>query len=111
MMDDNSEIIVDMSAALPIMQQYSEDMNNACIAIQRSPEFIQKAKAVSDYLEALHIPNAQHNELVRLLVDHVQEAERNAFMQGCSLGVNLGMELATDQEPPADQKPDTGGKR
>ena len=100
-MEDKFELedgrTVDMSAALPLMQDYA-DLTNAEIKIHRGPEFLATAKAVSEYMGLLHLPNTQNNRLVRLMVDHVLAAERNGFSQGLDMGVKLGKWLAENPE-------------
>lgn len=49
------------------------------LTIVRGPEFLAKAKALSDYIAALPLTVEQNDELVRLTVTQTVEAERNAF--------------------------------
>ena len=54
---------------------------------ERTPEFFTAARALSDYMNALNLDAGKHNELVRLMLDQVTEAENGALCQGFKLGV------------------------
>lgn len=60
------------------------------LTIERGPEFLAKAKALSDYVAALPLTVEQNDELVRLTVAQTLEAERNAFFEGGRFGLELG---------------------
>lgn len=60
------------------------------LAIERGPEFLTKAKALSDYIAELPLLAEQNDELVRMTVAQTLEAERNAFFEGARLGLELG---------------------
>ena len=60
------------------------------LTIARGPEFLAKAKALSDYVAALPLTVEQNDELVRLTVAQTLEAERNAFFEGGRFGLELG---------------------
>lgn len=60
------------------------------LAIERGPEFLTKAKALSDYIAELPLLVEQNDELVRMTVAQTLEAERNAFFEGARLGLELG---------------------
>lgn len=54
---------------------------------ERTPEFFEAARALSDYVAGLELDAGRNNELVRLMLDQVTEAEKGAFAQGFKLGV------------------------
>ena len=69
---------------------------------ERTPEFYEAAKALSDYVNALNLDAGRHNELVRLMLDQVKEAEMGAFSHGFRLGVAYkGLELKDDEQAAA----------
>lgn len=54
---------------------------------ERTAEFLEAAKVLGDYVNALDLDAGKHNELVRLMLDQVTEAEKGAFAQGFKLGM------------------------
>ena len=56
---------------------------------ERTPEFYEAAKALSDYVNALDLDAGKNNELVRLMLDQVVEAEKGAFAHGFKLGMSF----------------------
>ena len=62
------------------------DLENECIQIERTEAFIQTANELSTLLKALPLNNVDNDRLVKLMVNHVKEAETGAFLQGFSMG-------------------------
>lgn len=60
------------------------------IEIERSEEFYEAARALNECLKKLPLPNSQHNELVKLILNQVEAAERS----GCEYGLRMGIEFA-----------------
>ena len=56
------------------------------IQIERTEGFTQKAKQLSDFIAALPLDTQTNNCLVKLMVEHVKEAELGAFAQGLRIG-------------------------
>lgn len=54
---------------------------------ERTPEFFEAARALSDYVNGLNLDAGRHNELVRLMLDQVTAAENGALTQGFKLGM------------------------
>jgi len=53
------------------------------LKIERGEEFLQAAKNLSDFMNALNLPVEKHNRLVELTLSQTLAAERNAFFEGC----------------------------
>jgi len=70
------------------------DYESAAIEIRNTEEFMQKAYAVDDYLNTLPCTQEQFDRLTVLLVEHLNQAKRDAFMQGFEMGVCIGKDLA-----------------
>lgn len=60
------------------------------LTIERGPELLAAARALSDYIASLPLTAGQNDELMRLAVDQTVKAERNAFFEGARLGRELG---------------------
>ena len=72
------------------------------LEIERTPEFYEVATALSDYVNALNLDAGRNNELVRLMLDQVKEAEMGAFSHGFRLGVAYkDLELKDDERAAA----------
>lgn len=61
------------------------------LMVARSDEFIVIAHKVGDMLNGLPLTPDQHNDLVAAVIDQVNVAERDAYMQGFDIGVKLMM--------------------
>ncbi len=57
------------------------------IEIQRTPEFLEAAKRLSNFISGLPLSKEQNDHLVREMVGQIQLAERAAFMQGFEFGL------------------------
>lgn len=62
------------------------------IEIERTPEFVEAAKELSEYVDKLGLSDKKNNELVRLVVAQVRAAERGGFAHGVKVGI-LAKEL------------------
>ena len=61
---------------------------------RHTPEFMEAANAVGDYLKTLPLSNGQHNKLVELIIANIDVAEKGGFYAG----INLGIAIAKDQD-------------
>ena len=52
----------------------------------RSKEFWQDATRLSDFIDNLPLSIKDRDKLISLVQTHMEEAEKNAFEQGCSEG-------------------------
>lgn len=59
------------------------------VAIERTPEFFQVAQQLSEYIHSLPLDQPANDQLVALMVDQVQQAERDAFAYGFRMGVEF----------------------
>ncbi len=57
------------------------------IIIERTKEFTESAKSLSDFISALPLSAEQNDKLVHGMVEQVELAEKAAFMQGFAIGV------------------------
>lgn len=63
-------------------------VDDSQIEIQRTPEFYDTAKQVSDLINDLHLPKEQNDRLIAALVVHVNAAEDSGFRFGFGLGLD-----------------------
>lgn len=52
------------------------------IEIERTEEFLAKAKELSEFIRALPLNHSDNDKLVALMIEQVKQAEKDAFMQG-----------------------------
>ncbi len=62
------------------------NMDDVAIKIERTPEFLQAAQLLSDFIRGLPIDQPTNDRLVAMMVDQVQQAEKGAFVQGLRMG-------------------------
>ena len=74
-------------------RKLTEEYEDAFIKIERTDEFLEKAKALSDHMNTLPLTGEQHNRLVELTLEQTMEAERGGFLFGVDLGIKLGKEF------------------
>lgn len=71
-------------------------MEQESIRIDRTPEFNAVARKLSDFIKSLPLSTDQNDRLVWLMIDQVEQAERDAFKQGFLMGVKVMKELGQD---------------
>lgn len=54
---------------------------------ERTPEFFEAARALSDFISGLDLSVEQNNNLVHMMCDQVEAAEKGALAQGFKLGM------------------------
>lgn len=59
------------------------------IRAERSPEFYQTARELSDFIKTLPLTAEQNDRLIGLAVQQVNQAERAAFFQGLRMSAEL----------------------
>lgn len=52
------------------------------LKIERNKDTKKSAQELSTYIHALNLTAEQNNELIALIIEHVQDAERGAFAAG-----------------------------
>ena len=46
----------------------------------------ETAKALSEFIKALPLSNADNDRLIQMMIDHITEAEKGAFESGFHMG-------------------------
>lgn len=59
------------------------------VEIERSEKFYQLATQVGDLIRSLPLDNKQNDDLIKLVIDQVTEAESTAFIRGFYLAVEF----------------------
>ena len=67
--------------------------NEPAIEIERTEEFKSVARELSVFIQALPLTHEDNDKLIALIIAQVQQAEKDAFEQGFSLGLKLGSDL------------------
>lgn len=57
------------------------------VEIERTPEFFEAAKELSEYVNKLDLSTGEHNELVRLMIAQTRTAEKSGFSHGVKIGI------------------------
>ena len=57
------------------------------LEIERTPEFFETAKKLSEFVDKLDLSTKKNNELVRLMVAQTEAAERSGFAHGVRVGI------------------------
>lgn len=71
------------------------------ITINRNARTMETARTLTDYIHTLPLTAEQNNELVRLILEHVTEAEKGAFVGGT---VWIMRATVADETAKADRK-------
>lgn len=76
------------------------------ITINRNARTMETARTLTDYIHTLPLTAEQNNELVRLILEHVTEAEKGAFVGGTVWIMRATVaDEAEEQEQEAARKP------
>ena len=62
------------------------NISEAGIVIERSEKFNKITQKISDFLYGLSLSKVDNDHLIGLLINHLQEAEKTAFLQGVDTG-------------------------
>lgn len=68
------------------------------IPIQRTKRFFETAKALSEFIKALPLSNADNDRLIQMMIDHITEAEKGAFESGFHMGGAFTQYQQEDEE-------------
>lgn len=68
------------------------------IPIQRTKRFFETAKALSEFIKALPLSNADNDRLIQMMIDHITEAEKGAFESGFHMGGEFAQYQREDEE-------------
>lgn len=66
-----------------------EEILDEGIVIERTEEFFDIALKVSEFIKTLPLNTEQNDELVKLIIDQIQEGERGAYLQGFKMGMDF----------------------
>lgn len=64
-----------------------QDMEDSTIVIERTPDFFMSAQQLSEFIHSLPLDQSNNDQLITLVVEQVQQAEKGAFDCGFRLGV------------------------
>lgn len=65
------------------------DPSQTAVEIPKTEPYINSTRAISDKLDALSIPNEQHERFAYDLLEHIEIARSEAFKSGIKLGLEL----------------------
>ena len=65
------------------------DPSNAAVEIPKTDAYLKSAQIIGEKLNALNLPNQQHNSFVKDLVEHTEITRQEAFMSGFSMALDL----------------------
>ena len=68
------------------------DPSNAAVEIPKTDAYLKSARIIGEKVNALNLPNQQHNSFVKDLVEHTEIARQEAFMSGFSMALDLAKE-------------------
>ena len=63
------------------------NQTTSSIQIERTQEFLEAAKRLSNFISGLPLNKEQNDHLVYEMIKQIQLAERSAFMQGFEIGL------------------------
>lgn len=68
------------------------------IPIRRTKRFFETAKALSEFIKALPLSDADNDRLIQMMIDHITEAEKGAFESGFHMGGEFAQYQQEDEE-------------
>lgn len=68
------------------------------IPIQHTERFIETAKTLGEFIKALPLSNADNDQLIKLIIDQIEEAEKAAFETGFHMGGEFAQYQQEDEE-------------
>lgn len=71
-------------------------LDDVAIKVNRTEEFFQIARELSDYIKKLPLTPDQHNKLVELMIKQVQAAEQGAFNKGFLMGYKFSQDTTAN---------------
>jgi hypothetical protein len=67
--------------------------SSQAIEIQRTEDFKATAEKLSNFIKMLPLSQVDNDKLIALIVTQIQQAEKDAFEQGLTLGIKMGRGL------------------
>lgn len=75
---------------LPAFEPAEITVDGDTLKIERNKDTKKSAQELSTYIHALNLTAEQNNELIAMIIEHVQGAERGAFAAGLLAAENGG---------------------
>lgn len=75
-----------------------ENLNDYELKINHSERFWDATYAVNDYLKELPLSVEQNNHLIELLIAHMNATEKDALLQGLSMGIKIAKHEVADED-------------
>lgn len=73
------------------------EMDDLAVEVPRSAEFMVIAHEVGDFIQSLSLEQKANDELIRLIVKQVNEAEKTSFREGIKMASALN-EIMEDEK-------------
>lgn len=68
-----------------------DEYEGLCLKKERTPEFFKTARKLSDFIHALPLDTPTNDRLVKMMIEHVEEAEAGALAQGLKMGMDFAI--------------------
>lgn len=65
------------------------DMVRVYIKIKHTEDFLELAKNLREFIKGLPISNEDNDKLIKLILVQIQQAEKDSFLQGFEMGLEL----------------------
>lgn len=75
----------------------TKEWDNFELKINHSEKFWKATHAVNDYLKGLPLTVEQNDHLIELLIAHMSATEKDALLQGLSMGLKIAKYEVTDE--------------
>lgn len=75
-----------------------ENLNDYELKINHSERFWDATYAVNDYLKELPLTVEQNDHLIELLIAHMNATEKDALLQGLSMGIRIAKHEVADED-------------
>lgn len=79
------------------------------IPIQRTKRFFETAKALSEFIKALPLSNADNDRLIQMMIDHITEAEKAPLNRASTWAGSLPS-ISRRMKKPNSNTPKSGGR-
>ena len=69
--------------------QSIKDMQDAAIQLERTENFYNVSRELSDFIEGLPLSQPDNDKLIAIIIQQVQAGEQGAFYQGFRMGCDF----------------------
>ena len=66
-----------------------KDMVRVYITIKHTEDFLELAKDLRELVKGLPISNDDNEKLIKLMLEQIQQAEKDSFLQGFEMGLEF----------------------